>query len=89
MAGTIAITGATGFIGSALIKQLVTTGRQIQALVRPASAHKQSADGAVQWIQGDLDDVDSLRQLVHGAEVVIHCAGAAPGWHRELHRHSV
>ena len=83
MAGTIAITGATGFIGSALIKRLVSSGRQIQALVRPASARKQSVDGAVQWIQGDLDDVDSLRQLVHGAEVVIHCAGVVRGATRE------
>lgn len=83
MAGTIAITGATGFIGGALIKRLVSTGRQIQALVRPASVHKQPGDGAVQWIQGDLDDLDSLRNLVRGADVVIHCAGVVRGATRE------
>ena len=83
MENVVAITGATGFIGGALINRLASAGRQIQALVRPASAHKQSADGAVQWIRGNLDDVDSLRQLVHGAGVVIHCAGVVRGATRE------
>ena len=83
MTGTIAITGATGFIGSALIERLIATGRHIQALVRPASAHKQPVNGAVQWIKGDLDNSDSLRQLVHGAEVIIHCAGIVRSATRE------
>jgi nucleoside-diphosphate-sugar epimerase len=83
MTGKIAITGATGFIGSALIERLIAAGKHIQALVRPASAHKQPVNGAVQWIQGDLDDPDSLRQLVHGAEVIIHCAGIVRGATRE------
>ena len=83
MPGTIAITGATGFIGGALIERLAATGRPIQALVRPASAHKKSVGGAVQWIKGDLDDPDSLRQLVHGADDIIHCAGIVRGATRE------
>lgn len=79
MAGTIAITGATGFVGGALLKRLVTTGKLIKALIRPASAHKQPVDDTTRWIQGDLEDVASLRQLVRGADVVLHCAGVVRG----------
>ncbi len=79
MPGTIAITGATGFIGGALIERLVSNGRRIQALIRPASVRKQPADGSTRWVQGDLDHVDSLRHLVRGADVVVHCAGAVRG----------
>jgi nucleoside-diphosphate-sugar epimerase len=79
MAGTIAITGGTGFIGGTLIKRLASAGRQVQALIRPASLHKLPGDDAVKWIQGDLEDVNSLEQLVHGADVIVHCAGAVRG----------
>jgi nucleoside-diphosphate-sugar epimerase len=77
--GSIAITGATGFIGGTLIKRLASSGRKIQALIRPASIHKQPCNGAVKWIKGDLEDVASLRQLLHGADVIVHCAGAVRG----------
>ena len=79
MAGTIAITGGTGFIGSTLIKRLASAGRQVQALIRPASIHKQPGNGVLKWIQGDLEDVDSLEQLVRGADQIVHCAGAVRG----------
>lgn len=76
---TIALTGATGFIGAALAKRLAGTGREIQALIRPASTHKQPAEIAVRWIQGDLEDMESLRRLLEGVDAVIHCAGAVRG----------
>ena len=79
MENVIAITGATGFIGGTLIKRLAAAGRQVQALIRPGSIPKQPSDGALKWIQGDLEDVDSLGQLVHGADVIVHCAGAVRG----------
>jgi len=79
METVIAITGATGFIGGTLIRRLAAAGRQVQALIRPASIHKQPGDGALKWIQGDLEDVDSLGQLVRGADVIVHCAGAVRG----------
>ena len=79
MAGTIAITGGTGFIGGALIERLASGSRRIQALIRPASARKQPAGGSTRWVQGDLEDVDSLRRLVRGADVVVHCAGVVRG----------
>jgi len=79
MADTIALTGATGFVGAALARCLTTAGHRIQALIRPASIHKQPADVAAGWIEGDLADMQSLRHLVKGVDAVIHCAGAVRG----------
>jgi nucleoside-diphosphate-sugar epimerase len=79
MADTIALTGATGFVGAALARRLTTAGHRIQALIRPASIHKQPADSAANWIEGDLSDMQSLRRLVNGVDAVIHCAGSVRG----------
>ena len=79
MINTIAITGATGFVGTALTRRLAATGRKIRALIRPASTHKRPAGIDVGWIEGDLEDVASLCRLVHGADAVIHCAGTVRG----------
>jgi nucleoside-diphosphate-sugar epimerase len=79
MEGTIAITGATGSIGGTLIKRLASAGRQVRALIRPASIQKQPDNGAAKWIQGDLADAESLERLVHGVDVIVHCAGAVRG----------
>jgi 2-alkyl-3-oxoalkanoate reductase len=77
--GTIALTGATGFVGAAVARRLTATGREIRALVRPASIHKRPSELSAKWIEGDLHDVESLGRLVEGADAVIHCAGAVRG----------
>lgn len=79
MHNTIALTGATGFIGSSLVRRLAGNGRKIRALIRPSSINKRPADVAVNWVEGDLGDIESLRRLVHGAEAVVHCAGVVRG----------
>jgi len=79
MSGTIAITGATGFIGGALAQRLASTDWRIRALVRPDSHHKRSKEDAVQWVAGDLEDMKSLQRLVKEADAVVHCAGAVRG----------
>jgi nucleoside-diphosphate-sugar epimerase len=79
MSRTIALTGATGFIGGVLARRLETIGWQIRALVRPASLGARYAGTATQWIEGDLEDLDSLRRLVNGVYAVVHCAGAVRG----------
>jgi nucleoside-diphosphate-sugar epimerase len=87
MVDTIAITGATGFVGAAVARRLTTAGHGIRALIRPASTHKPPADLATQWVTGDLDDIQSLRRLVNGVHAVIHCAGAVRGATREQFNH--
>lgn len=76
---TIAITGGTGFVGTALTRRLAITGRSVRALIRPASTHKRPADLDIRWIEGDLADIESLRSLIQGAGAVVHCAGAVRG----------
>ncbi len=79
MPQTIAITGATGFIGSALAQRLAASGCHVQALVRPASIHKRPEKPNIRWIQGDLADLKGLQRLVRGADAVVHCAGTVRG----------
>jgi nucleoside-diphosphate-sugar epimerase len=79
MSRTIALTGATGFIGRILALRLISAGWQIRGLVRPSSQGSSKVEIPIQWIQGDLGDPDSLRHLVSGADAILHCAGAVRG----------
>jgi nucleoside-diphosphate-sugar epimerase len=79
MSRTIALTGATGFIGRTLALRLLSSGWQIRGLVRPSSQGSSQVEIAIQWIEGDLGDPDSLRRLVSGVDAILHCAGAVRG----------
>ena len=76
MSRIIALTGATGFIGGALVHRLRAANWQIRALVRPTSKRDHLACLGVHWVKGDLDDLESLRCLVRNTYAVVHCAGA-------------
>lgn len=79
MKQTIAITGATGFIGQSICRQLRDQGFSVRVLVRsPEKASLPALQGA-ELIPGNLDDAESLRRLVANAEAVIHCAGNVRG----------
>ncbi len=67
----IALTGGTGFVGSTLIDQALTTGSEVSALVRRDQEERADVD----WVGGDLGDKEALRQLVAGTDLVIHVAG--------------
>lgn len=67
----LAVTGATGFVGQALLDRAAHEGAAIRALARKAQTPREH----VTWIAGDLDAQAALRELVHGAEAVIHVAG--------------
>ena len=79
MSPTIALTGATGFIGRTLAVRLLSSGWQIRGLVRPSSQGSSQVESTIQWIAGDLGDRDSLRRLVSGVDAILHCAGAVRG----------
>ncbi len=82
MPRVIALTGATGFIGRALLKRLDADGFAIRALVRKASAAMQTQGANICWVPGQLDDPGSLERLVRGTDTLIHCAGAVRGSER-------
>ncbi len=79
MPRVIALTGATGFIGTALLKRLRSAGHQLRALHRGNGAAAHAADQSLNWVKGRLEDPQSLKQLLNGSDTVIHCAGAVRG----------
>jgi len=76
---TIALTGATGFIGTTIARRLVAEGCKIRALARATSDRSPLAGLDVHWVEGTLENIDSLGRLVFGVEAVVHCAGAVRG----------
>ncbi len=74
----VCVTGATGGIGTALVRRLLAEGATVQALARPSSRAGQRADelGArgTQITYGDLNDAGAIARAVRGAEVVYHLA---------------
>jgi nucleoside-diphosphate-sugar epimerase len=79
--GAIAVTGVTGFIGGAIARHLTAAGWQVRGLVRSWSRARlrlSSLDN-LDLVEGSLENFSSLRKLVEGCQVVVHCAGAVRG----------
>jgi nucleoside-diphosphate-sugar epimerase len=79
MKHTIALTGATGFIGNRVARRLAANGYKLQALNRTTSDRSRLLGLKIHWVEGALEDLDSLKRLVRGVDAVIHCAGAVRG----------
>ncbi len=75
MPQTIAVTGASGFIGKRLIERLCRNGDHVQALQRHRPIDADTAGGRLQTVKGALDDPAALADLVDGADAVVHLAG--------------
>ncbi|KGN36212.1 NAD-dependent epimerase/dehydratase family protein [Knoellia subterranea] len=70
-----ALTGATGFVGGELARQLVADGHDVVALVRNPGRAGSLSDLGATLVQGDLDDLTALDTLVDGADGLFHVAG--------------
>jgi UDP-glucose 4-epimerase len=78
----ILVTGATGKVGSRLVKRLAQRGDQVRALVRDMARAAELREAGIDLVEGDLLKEDSLAAAVRGVDAVVHCAaffrGATP-----------
>jgi dihydroflavonol-4-reductase len=71
----VAVTGATGFVGSHLVAALCRAGAQVSCLVRAPARMADLRDAGCTVVEGDLHSPGALARLVEHAEVVYHVAG--------------
>jgi len=79
----ILITGASGFLGSAVARCLVTAGHDVRALVRPTSPRLNLADRRIEIVEGDLRDANSLARAMAGIRYLFHVAADYRLWARD------
>ena len=81
----VLVTGATGFVGSWLVRELIKRGEEVRVLHRRTS-NMDELEG-VKFVSrlGDVTDIDSLRDAVQGVDTVFHLAGVI-GYSRAMRR---
>lgn len=77
------VTGATGFIGSAVVRVLLDAGITVRALVRPRTNSLALNGLSIETVQGDLCDVVSLRAALNGCQHLYHVAAHYTLWARD------
>lgn len=68
------VTGATGLIGSAIVKELITAGHRVVGLARSDGSAKKLVAAGAEAHRGSIEDLDSIRRGVEGADGAIHAA---------------
>ena len=74
----ILVTGGGGFLGSAICRQLLSRGDEVIAYQRSAAPGLEAL--GARCVQGDLQDLETLKDSVSGCDAVIHTAGKAGVW---------
>lgn len=67
------VTGASGFNGSAVVRELIGAGHQVVGLARSEKSGKIIHDLGAEVLQGSLEDLDILKQAAATADGIIHC----------------
>jgi dihydroflavonol-4-reductase len=77
---TTLVTGAAGFLGSHVTRQLVARGEDVRVLLRPSSQNRAIADLPLEYVTGDLRDAASLDRAMKGVRRVFHVAADYRLW---------
>jgi len=77
------LTGATGFVGAAVLRQLLTAGHSVRALVRKDSPRSNLAGLEVECVEGDMRDAASIGRAMTGIDAVFHVAADYRLWARD------
>src|SRR6476620_10680304 len=76
------VTGAAGFLGSHVTRQLTARGADLRVLLRPSSNNRAIADLPLEYVTGDLRDPASLERALAGVQRVFHVAADYRLWSR-------
>ena len=79
---TTLVTGASGFLGSHVARQLVARGEDVRVLMRPSSTNRAIADLSLEYVTGDLRDPASVVRAMQGVKRVFHVAADYRLWAR-------
>jgi dihydroflavonol-4-reductase len=74
------VTGATGLVGNAIVRELLARGRDVRALVRSRERASTVIPAGCDLVEGDVTDPRSLHAATRGCEVVYHAAGLPEQW---------
>src|SRR5581483_7346011 len=77
------VTGASGFVGSAVTRALIERGHRVRALVRPQSPRGNLAGLDVEIVEGDMRDPVSVDRAMAGARLLFHVAADYRLWARD------
>lgn len=80
---TTLVTGATGFVGSAVVRRLLDAGHQVRVMTRPQSALTNIQDLDLEVVKGDLAKPESLQSAVKGCDILFHVAADYRLWVRD------
>jgi dihydroflavonol-4-reductase len=78
----VLVTGASGFVGSAVVKHLVESGWRVRALVRPTSPRAHLKGLSVEYAEGDINVAESVARAMEGVRYLFHVAADYRLWAR-------
>jgi dihydroflavonol-4-reductase len=83
LSGKALVTGASGFVGSAVVRALAERGIAVRALVRPPSPRQHLAGLDLEFVTGDLREAESVRRAMAGVRWLFHVAADYRLWARD------